>query len=187
MKNPLTIRIEELIENTSDEQFYQIYEDYRNYRKKHFVEYGVMKCIAPLVEELSDVMEEQRIFRTKMKKKSIQFVKPEIEKEIVETIKEEPEPVVVKNNPEPWEVWWKQQQSHQSQQPSQSSEKPLSFGKIFSYVVGVHICIISFVSLNSWMNSSPAPQKIEQKAAAPVAPGMPKYVAGPLSDALSRR
>lgn len=187
MKNPLATRIEELIENVSDDQFNQIYEDYRNYRKKHFVEYNVIKCIAPLAEELSDIMEEQQIFRTKMKKKSIQFSKPEIEKEtkkeIVETVKEEPLPIEVKNNQERWETWWAQQPQPQPQ----PIQKPLSFGKIFSYVVGVHICIISFVSLNSWMNSSSSPQRIEQKAAVPIAPGMPKYVPGPLSDALSSR
>lgn len=187
MKNPLATRIEELIENVSDDQFYQIYEDYRNYRKKHFIEYNAMKCFAPLVEELSDVMEEQQIFRAKMKKKSIQFIKPEIEKETkkeaVEMVKEEPIHIEIKNNQERWETWWAQQ----PQPKPQPIQKPLSFGKIFSYVVGVHICIISFVAMNNWMNSSSAPQKVEQRTVLPTAPDMPKYVPGPISDALSRR
>lgn len=181
MKNPLATRLEELIENTSDKQFDLIYQDYRNYRKKHFVEFGLMKSMMPLVEDLSDIMEEQQIFRNKLKKKSMQISR--VAEEVTEEPEEPVEQITKKETPketESWEAWWKQQSPPP---PSRSN----GFGKIFAYVVGAHVCIISFISLNTWMNTPSAPQMIEQKVSAPVAPDMPKYVAGPLSDALSRR
>jgi hypothetical protein len=188
MKTSLAVRLEELIENTSDKQFNRIYTDLKDYQKKHFIEFNLMKSIS-LMDDLVNTIEEQQIFRSKLKKKSMQVVHS------VEEPEEEEEKIVVDNKKEtsteePWETWWKQQPA--------ASPKPLSFGKIFAYVVGAHICLIGYVSLYS-MFKSPVKtttvietpvieqQVVQQRVTSSKVPDMPKYVGGPKSDALIRR
>ena len=186
MKTSLAVRFEELIENTSDKQFNRIYSDLRDYQKKHFIEFNLMKSIS-LMDDLVNTIEEQQIFRSKLKKKSMQVVVSSEESE------EQEEEIVVDNKKETateesWESWWKQQPA---------SPKPLSFGRIFAYVVGVHICLIGYVSIYSMLKSPSVPSTVkqpvseqrvvEQHTETSNIPNMPKYVGGPKSDALIRR
>lgn len=180
MKTSLAVRLEELIENTSDKQFNRIYNDLRDYQKKHFIEFNLMKSIS-LMDDLVNTIEEQQIFRSKLKKKSMQVVPSS----------EEPEEEIVADNKkeitteESWESWWKQQPT--------ANPKPLSFGKVFAYVVGVHICLIGYVSVYSMLKSPANPPTAiqapvtEQRVASSNPPSTPKYVSGPRSDAIVRR
>jgi hypothetical protein len=181
MKTSLAVRFEELIENTSDKQFNRIYNDLRDYQKKHFIEFNLMKSIS-LMDDLVNTIEEQQIFRSKLKKKSMQLANLDLPEE-----QEEEEEVVKENKKEPmpeesWEAWWKQQPT---------SPKPLSFGKIFAYVVGAHICLIGYIGVYSMFKSpsetSSVKQPVLEQHVESVAPSMPKYVGGPKSDALIQR
>lgn len=165
-------KIGELIRQTDDIRFLGIYKEFLSFRRRHFVEYHLLKRI-PLIESMMQTIEEEMDKRSEIE---------ELAEEKVEQIL--PVQIEEENEEEKWKKQWKEENKN----PSSSSLKD-DFKKILLYVAAFHICIFGFFALQTFFAKPTEKefnkQKLEQMEEA-MYPST-KNIAGPISDSLKQK
>jgi uncharacterized protein YqhQ len=124
----MELKIGELITQTNDIQFFGIYKEFLSFKRKHFVEYHLLKKI-PLIDNLMQIIEIEMDKREDIEK---------LANEIVEEIVEEKEE-------ENWKKEWRKEN-----ETNIESSLTNDFKKILIYVACFHVCIFGFFIVKSF-------------------------------------
>jgi regulator of replication initiation timing len=162
MKTSLAIRFDELIRNTNDKQFLCIYKDFLSFKRKHFVEFVLMRKIS-LLDDIANIIEMQMEERENIENLA--------NEKVGEIFEEEPK--------EAWKKNWKEENEVKQIKP-QISE----FKKVLLYVIGFHVCVVSTMFFYSILFSEEKPDTKYQQMQEVYYPESTK-VKGPVSDSIT--
>jgi hypothetical protein len=158
-------KIGDMIRQSDDVQFIGIYKEFLSFKRRHFVEYHLLKRI-PFIENLMQIIEEEMDSRERIE---------DIVNEKVEETTEEEE------NEESWKKEWKKQ----NETTTSSSSMKDDFKRILLYVACFHICLFGFFAVKGLFNE----EKIQNKHMENLQETMyPNPInKGPLSNAIGKR
>ena len=162
----MNTKITELIRQTDDMQFLAIYKEFLTFRRKHFVEFFLLKKV-PFINDLMECIEEEMDNREKIEEMA--YEKTE---EIIPEKKEH-------------ENGWKKEWKKQNEMENFSTIKN-DFKKIFIYVAVFHLCIFSFFIIKGIFKEENINQKRLQNMEEVMYPN-PNKTKGPLSDSIGKR
>lgn len=166
--NNMEMKICDLIRQTDDIKFLGIYKEFLSFRRKHFVEYHIIKKI-PFIESMIETIEDEMDRRESiedMAKSKLEEIFPE------ENYQEE--------NEESWKKEWRKENE---KQPCDSIKN--DFKRILLYVVCFHVCVISFFLIQNTMSEDKEKEYRENRLKNIEEVMYPK-AKGPLSDSLKQ-
>jgi hypothetical protein len=161
----MNTKIVELIRQSDDIQFLGIYKEFLSFRRKHFVEFFLLKKV-PFINNLMECIEEEMDNREK-----IEEMAHEKTEEII------PEKEEDENN---WKKEWKKQNEMEN-----FSTIKNDFKKIFVYVAVFHLCIFSFFIIKGIFKEEDINQKRHENLQEAKYPN-PNKIKGPISDAIGK-
>jgi hypothetical protein len=158
-------KITQLIKQTDDIQFVGIYREFLSFRRRHFVEYFLLKKI-PFIQNLMECIEEEMNRR----------------EEIEEIANERTEEMIPEENEEDskWKSEWKKQNELEN-----SSNIKNDFKKILLYVAAFHICIFSFFIAQNLFKEKDVQKERMENLQETMYPNPQNK--GPLSNAIGKR
>jgi hypothetical protein len=158
-------KLTDLIRQTDDIQFLGIYKEFLSFRRKHFVEFFLLKKIS-FINNLIECIEEEMDVR-----EQIEEMASEKTEEILPEEKEE----------QNWKKEWKKQNESENV-PTMKND----FKKIVLYVGAFHVCIFSFFIIQSVFKEENINQKRLQNMEEVMYPN-PNKTKGPISDSIGKR
>jgi hypothetical protein len=160
----MNTKITDLIRQTDDIQFLAIYKEFLTFRRRHFVEFFLLKKIS-FINNLMECIEEEMDNRERIE-------------EIVEEKTEEIFPEKEEENG--WKKEWKKQNEMEN-----SSTIKNDFKKIFLYVFVFHLCIFSFFVIKGIFKEENINQKRYENLQEAIYPN-PNKIKGPLSNSIGK-
>jgi hypothetical protein len=157
-------KIADLIRQTDDIQFFGIYKEFLTFRRKHFVEFFLLKKI-PFINNLMECIEEEM----------------DVREQIEELASEKTNEILPEKEEQEWKKDWKKQNESENV-PNIKND----FKKIFLYVVAFHVCIFSFFIVQNVFKEENINQKKLQIMEETMYPKQNK-TKGPLSNAIGQR
>jgi hypothetical protein len=160
----MNTKIVELIRQTDDIQFLGIYKEFLSFRRRHFVEFFILKKI-PFINNLMECIEEEMDSRQKIEEMVNEKVKEVFKEEKKEERKKE---------------WGKQNELEKD------SGIKNDFKKIFMYVAAFHLCIFSFFIAQNVFKEEDVNKKRLENLEESMFPNQIKQTKGPVSDSLRK-
>jgi hypothetical protein len=157
-------KLTDLIRQTDDIQFLGIYKEFLSFRRKHFVEFFLLKKIS-FINNLIECIEEEMDVREK----------------IQEMASEKTDEILPEKEEQSWKKEWKKQNELENV-PTMNND----FKKIVLYVGAFHLCIFSFFIIQSVFKEENINQKRLQNMEEVMYPNQNK-TKGPVSDSLGKR
>ena len=130
MKTSLAVRLEELIKKTDDSKFFQIYKDFLDFKRIHFIEFNLINRIS-LMNDIVEIIESEMELRNGIEKLAIQRMNQENQMKKKETVESDVDE-------------WKNKWIEENEPPKETSMKS-DFKKIITYVVCAHIFVLSAI------------------------------------------
>lgn len=161
------MKLTDLIRQTDDSQFFGIYKEFLTFRRKHFIEFFILKKI-PFINNLIECIEEEMDVRER-----IEEMANEKTNDILPEQQQEQE--------EDWKNDWKKQNESESV-PTMKND----FKKIILYVAAFHICIFSFFIVQNMFKEENINEKRLQNMEETMFPKSNKSK-GQLSNAIGKR
>lgn len=164
--NTIDTKLGEIIRKSDDIEFMGLYREFLTFRRKHFVEFHILKRI-PFIASLMETIEEEMDSRTG-----------------IEEMAEEKTEQILPEKKEKWKEEWKKE----NEKP-QSSSLRNDFKKIVMYVAAFHICIFGFFAVQHLFEKQTKEdfQKGKLQQMEEVMYPSTKHIAGPLSDAIKAK
>lgn len=165
----MNTKIVELIRQTDDIQFLGIYKEFLSFRRRHFVEFFLLKKI-PFINNLMECIEQEMDSREKIE---------EMAKEKTEEFFPETKPEEKKD--EKWKEGWKKQNELEKDSGIKND-----FKKILMYVAAFHICIFGFFLSQHLFKEEDVNKKRLENLEESMFPNQIKQTKGPVSDSLRK-
>jgi hypothetical protein len=157
-------KLTDLIRQTDDIQFLGIYKEFLSFRRKHFVEFFLLKKIS-FINNLIECIEEEM----------------DVREQIEEMASEKTDEILPEKEEQEWKKDWKKQNESENV-PTIKND----FKKILLYVAAFHVCIFSFFMVQSLFKEENINQKRLQNMEEVMYPTTNK-TKGPVSDSLGKR
>lgn len=157
-------KLTDLIRQTDDIQFLGIYKEFLSFRRKHFVEFFLLKKIS-FINNLIECIEEEM----------------DVREQIEEMASEKTDEILPEKEEQGWKKEWKKQNELEN-----VSTMKNDFKKIVLYVAAFHVCIFSFFIIQSVFKEDNINQKRLQNMEEVMYPNQNK-TKGPISDAIGKR
>lgn len=157
-------KLTDLIRQTDDIQFFGIYKEFLSFRRKHFLEFFILKKI-PFINNLLECIEEEMDVREK----------------IEEMASEKTDEILPQKEEEEWTKEWKKQNEKENV-PTMKND----FKKIILYVAAFHVCIFGFFMVQNAFKEENINQKRLQNMEEVMYPATNK-TKGPVSDSIGKR
>lgn len=169
--NTIDTKISEIIRQSDDIQFMGIYKEFLSFRRKHFVEFFLLKKV-PFIQNMMETIEEEMDNRTR----------------IEELAEEKVEQILPMEKEEKKEDNWKKEWKKENEKGNGSSLKN-DFKRILMYVAAFHICIFGFFAVQTLFKEQTMEQFRKQKHQQLEEAMYPstKHIAGPISDAIKSK
>jgi uncharacterized protein YqhQ len=157
-------KITDLIRQTDDIQFLGIYKEFLTFRRKHFVEFFLLKKI-PFINNLMECIEEEMDSREK----------------IEEMASQKTDEILPEKEEQEWKKEWKKQNEKEKDTGIKND-----FKKVLMYVAAFHICLFTFFIAQNAFKEEDINQKRNENMQEALYPN-PNKIKGPISDSLGKR